>query len=379
MLQRIARLHLRHWARLLPTCFVALTALGMLWLCTRPVDARMLGTFRTENLLADHNTTLGGSAADLTSINSSMLVGSNAQFSAGTSYTIGGQTPATTTQVAIVASDTHTAYEAIQLLIYNITGSYDTTAQPSTYWGTDVELEVNHAAGSNALTVAAYHCSAQISNAGSADSAECMSGTAGGGKIDIRDGAEFGGLTHVGGFAGTAELDSTGTDVNNYPLAASTSVLDINPSAPLFVTGFVNPTPTVPRFLTLCNRNDTFRVIVSPADGGSTAANQIFGPENFSGGSFPGYWIMSPRQCIDFKYDVAISRWVMRSSSGFTFPYVQVANHASAGVPGATWQSGTGDPNSVYNCAVGDLFSRLDGSTTSSLYVCTATNTWTAK
>lgn len=42
------------------------------------------------------------------------------------------------------------------------------------------------------------------------------------------------------------------------------------------------------------------------------------------------------------------------------------------------WSSGNGVPTNI-TCQTGDLYSRLDGSTSTTLYVCTASNTWTAK
>lgn len=40
---------------------------------------------------------------------------------------------------------------------------------------------------------------------------------------------------------------------------------------------------------------------------------------------------------------------------------------------------GSGDPTGAVNCNNGDLFTRTDGSTSTTLYVCTGSNTWTAK
>lgn len=50
---------------------------------------------------------------------------------------------------------------------------------------------------------------------------------------------------------------------------------------------------------------------------------------------------------------------------------------ATGGASGSKWSRGSGVPG--ISCAGGDLFSRTDGSTSTTLYVCTATNTWTAK
>jgi hypothetical protein len=47
------------------------------------------------------------------------------------------------------------------------------------------------------------------------------------------------------------------------------------------------------------------------------------------------------------------------------------------GTSGPRWITGTGAP--VIACANGDLFSRTDGGAATTLYVCTAANTWTAK
>lgn len=49
----------------------------------------------------------------------------------------------------------------------------------------------------------------------------------------------------------------------------------------------------------------------------------------------------------------------------------------AGGLSGSKWTPGTGAPG--ISCAIGDLFSRTDGSTSTTLYVCTASNTWTAK
>lgn len=44
------------------------------------------------------------------------------------------------------------------------------------------------------------------------------------------------------------------------------------------------------------------------------------------------------------------------------------------------WAFGTGAPSSSFlSCNVGDLYSRLDGGASTSLYVCTSANAWTAK
>lgn len=44
------------------------------------------------------------------------------------------------------------------------------------------------------------------------------------------------------------------------------------------------------------------------------------------------------------------------------------------------WLFGSGAPNSSYiSCNIGDLYSRTDGGATTTLYVCTTANNWTAK
>ena len=63
------------------------------------------------------------------------------------------------------------------------------------------------------------------------------------------------------------------------------------------------------------------------------------------------------------------------NAGGFGLGTYQAANFTQTNGP--TWTSGSGAPSGV--CAMGSLFSRTDGSATTSLYVCTAASTWTAK
>lgn len=57
----------------------------------------------------------------------------------------------------------------------------------------------------------------------------------------------------------------------------------------------------------------------------------------------------------------------------------QIGNSSvtTLGVGGLAWYQGTGAP--AINCAIGSLYSNLSGGASTTLYVCTATNTWTAK
>ena len=50
---------------------------------------------------------------------------------------------------------------------------------------------------------------------------------------------------------------------------------------------------------------------------------------------------------------------------------------AGIAVGTATWTSGTGAASG--NCVTGSIYTNLSGGTSTTLYVCTATNTWTAK
>lgn len=185
------------------------------------------------------------------------ILGGGTQFSGTTSFTVNGDTPTTTTQFAIVAADLlHSAFEEINLLIWNSVGSFTTVSHPITYWGLDVEINPIHSAGTSALTVAAIHCSASIQSPGASDTTACIQGAIGGGIIAIADGASFGGLTTTGAFAGTSESTTSAVEIDNYPLLASTSILRINATANIDLTGFVNPDNTTQRFLTVCNTSD---------------------------------------------------------------------------------------------------------------------------
>lgn len=113
------------------------------------------GTNLVATGIVDDGTTVGIPSEEI-------LIGGGSPFSAGTLYTINGTSPTVTTDLAIVEADTHTAYETIQELIWNQTGSYDTTLQASTYWGLDVEVQPTHSAGANPLALAAIHCSGKI-------------------------------------------------------------------------------------------------------------------------------------------------------------------------------------------------------------------------
>jgi len=70
------------------------------------------------------------------------------------------------------------------------------------------------------------------------------------------------------------------------------------------------------------------------------------------------------------------------ATTGITAGTTIVATQTVKGTTGvlagtAKWTSGSGVPGG--SCAVGDLYTNTAGSTNTTLYVCTATNTWTAK
>jgi hypothetical protein len=54
----------------------------------------------------------------------------------------------------------------------------------------------------------------------------------------------------------------------------------------------------------------------------------------------------------------------------------QALSYRVNGSGGPTWTAGAGAP--AASCAVGNIYSRTNGASNTSLYVCTATNTWTA-
>jgi len=70
------------------------------------------------------------------------------------------------------------------------------------------------------------------------------------------------------------------------------------------------------------------------------------------------------------------------ATTGITAGTTIVATQTVKGTTGvlagtAKWTSGSGVPGG--SCTVGDLYTNTAGSTNTTLYVCTATNTWTAK
>jgi hypothetical protein len=145
-------------------------------------------------------------------------LGSPTQFSATTQYTLVPPTATTTTGWVISPNDTHTAGEEIPFMVFGSAAlAYDTTASVGTYWGIDSEATVNHSAGANTLTVAAFHCRAAITNASGADNTECLEGDLGGGQIVIKDGASLGGAK----FSSTGAYTATNAEQD---LSASTSI-----------------------------------------------------------------------------------------------------------------------------------------------------------
>ncbi len=314
-----------------------------------------LGTTQFRNIEIDDGK--GSAIALFTGSGHRIVFGGGSQFSGTTLDTFNGITPTTTTGVAIVESDTHTANESIPLFVGNTAGmSYDTTGQPSTLWLVDAEIGINHSAGSNNLTVAAFHCDVEITAGKLAgDVAQCLNASVGAGIISVPDGAQFGGTTQFGALTQTIQTATSGAEVDDFALNADTTIVSYTPTADLDWTGIAQPTvfnTGSARHVTIQNNSDTKVITFYQNNAGSSAVDRLFL------GNEDSLWLLRPACEAQFDYVTSRSRWFLSSWSCNSYPKLYVGKttatqqviDGSSGTPSPDHGSiGTGSTNFAGN------------------------------
>lgn len=212
--------------------------------------------------------------------------------------------------------------------------------------------------------------------------------------------ARVGSALSVGSFSGAVIATSaTGTQNNWAPtgIGAATTIVQTSASD-LTINGLT--TGVDGRKITIYN-NGTGAVSIVNGAAGSTAANRFATTGTYTTVLY-GAAFGDTGCSAEFTYLAVDSLWHQTAFNCSTVFFLATASGANiapngnltnvqtliaatvvgttvttGGFGGPTWTKGTGAP--VAACNNGDLFSRTDGSTSTTLYVCTATNTWTAK
>lgn len=206
----------------------------------------------------------------------------------------------------------------------------------------------------------------------------------------------------VGSFRGAViYTTATGTQNNWAPTGNATATTIVQTSASdLTINGLVGGVDG--RKITIYN-NGTGQVNVVNGASGSTASNRFATTGTYTT-SLYGASFGDTGCSAEFTYFAVDSFWHQTAFNCSTVYFLATSSGASiapngnltnvvslgastvaggtvltGGFSGSTWSRNSGSPQGSVNCTVGDLYSRTDGSTSTTLYVCTATNTWTAK
>lgn len=313
-----------------------------------------LGTFRTENLTVDNASHFLGSAT----------LGSDVR---GTYLWDLDQTVTNTYPIGEIfrmklgsgsGFATGSTGDIFALAIRNQT-LFDTTAGGNAAGGGYFEVTASRSAGSGQLTNSALECAAS-----GGDVNYCLNAT--NGVIRAPDGFE-------GGDAFLDALTATGT------AAICDGTHDATFGHNIIVNGGGAGADSIVAMSGGIVAGDP-----AGSNIGHLRANTQNGQDGveigYVGGGGPKFWSIYPSTGTlkFFEYAGATSgggtdRFLLDSGGGATSEsYLQID-----GTSGPKWTSGAGAPAS--SCAVGDLYSNTSGSVVTTLYVCTAVNTWTAK
>lgn len=377
-------------------------------------------TFRTNDLIVDQDATVGRKFVE----HGTVLVDGSAVGSGNAIVHIAGADPANFIQMQISnEGDTnHTATQSIPLAIQQQAGMNTTAAAASAY-GIVIENIASRVAGTNPLTSVGL-----LVEANNGQVNYCIQSPVNGGVIQVVDGGTIGATSmtpttlSLTGSATSADFSATGSILLNENITSPKNTIrgdsTHTPQLSLGVTTLNDGTGIQVKNTngaqglsgldlladTAVNGNQSTGVFMTRGNGGGGGAagnnpagmglignagsiisngsvgdmalyNQVAGGRViFGADAVHAFYQMALDQLgnlylgITGAGNLAVAGTLMHNGSASGSPATITGGQIITGGPGAP----------AINCNQGDLYTRNDGSTSTTLYACTAANTWTA-